>query len=62
MCVEAKPSDFHTNPSNQAALNYFCGNRLLSVHEFQMGRDSCHADDIIPVDTGGRKGKTKSHK
>lgn len=61
MCVEAKPSDFHTNPSNQAALNYFCGNKILSIYEFQMGRDSCRAYDIIPLDTGGWKGKTGSH-
>jgi len=61
MCVEAKSSDIHTNPSNQAALNYFSGNRILSIYEFQMGRDSCCADDTIPLDTGGWKGKTETH-
>lgn len=59
--MEAKHSDSHTNTSNQATLNYFCGNRILLIYEFQMGSDSCLVDDIIPLDTGEWKAKTESH-
>lgn len=61
MCMEVNPSDFCTNSSNHGAVNYFCGNRISSLYKFQMGRDSCHTDYIISLDTGGWKGKTETN-